>query len=159
MRVHYSRKERLSMSNAPGLSTRNTGGIFKGNRSLLIVLLDILLLVLMIFIFKQFIFSPSYQANLAGYRIDLRGYPVENGIMVVIRLAKKVKDAPEGRAFLHVFLGKEEARESLLLPLLEDEPSELKMFLSMPNPEKELKATVRIGEEQRTLRWIMERER
>ena len=147
------------MSNAPVLSTRNAGGIFKGNRSLLIVLLDILLIVLMIFIFKQFIFGPSYQANLAGYRIDLRGYPVENGIMVVIRLAKKVQDAPEGRAFLHFTLGKEEARESLLLPSLEDEPSELKTFLPMPKPEKELKATVRIGEEQRTLRWIMERER
>ena len=85
---HYHREERLAMPSAPDLSAHGRKGVFKGNRGLLILLFDILFICLMAFILKQFIFKPSYEADVEGCRVVLEAYRVNDGILTVVRIVK-----------------------------------------------------------------------
>jgi hypothetical protein len=95
---HYHRDERLALSTAPDLSRRGRKGPFKGNRGLLILLFDILFICLVAFLFRQFLFTPSYEAKLEGYKIVLKAYRVNEGTLAVVRIEGSGNEpAEEGR--------------------------------------------------------------
>ena len=68
---HYSREERLEQRDAPDLSRREASGVFRGNRSLIVLLVDILLISLLFLVYRFVLYSPPHQGKLEGYTMAL----------------------------------------------------------------------------------------
>ena len=69
---HYSRQDRLSMTTAPRFRERG-GGIFRRNRTLLIILLDLVIILILGVFLVRFLYTQVNRANLEGYSVVLRG--------------------------------------------------------------------------------------
>ena len=90
---HYDRRERLSMPSAPRPDAK-LKGIFKGNRSLLIILLDVIIILILMFIFLHFLNKPSYKKTEQGYQFELEAFPYADNILVSLYV-KKMRKAGE----------------------------------------------------------------
>ena len=104
MKYRYSRRERESMPNAPSLSSRKSRGVFRGNRPLLFVLLDVLFLLAMFLFVRFFLFKPSNVARLGGYRIEAAGRMIEDGVFAVVRIENRGGRRSDERADVRISL-------------------------------------------------------
>jgi hypothetical protein len=77
---HYSREERLAMPGAPSPRQRPKG-FLRGNRGLVILLIDVAIIAIMAIIYRQFLFSPAYEGELSGYRFTLRGFALQSRVV------------------------------------------------------------------------------
>jgi hypothetical protein len=73
LHFHSSREERLALLGAPRGERDRRRGIFRRNRTLLIVLVDILLFLFLAVFLVRFLYSQTSQARLEGYSVVLRG--------------------------------------------------------------------------------------
>jgi len=87
---HYDRRERFSMPSAPKKDAK-LKGIFKGNRSLLILMLDIVIILILMFIFLRFLNKPSYKKTEQGYQFELEAFPYADNILVSLYVKKTGK--------------------------------------------------------------------
>ncbi|NOY10094.1 MAG: hypothetical protein GXP33_14775 [Spirochaetes bacterium] len=87
---HYNRDERLSMPTAPAEGKRSRG-IFKGNKTLIILFINVIVIFLVLFLFFRFINKPSYKNVKAGYRLELDAFPYADAILVSLYI-KRVKE-------------------------------------------------------------------
>ncbi len=90
MVYHYNRDERLSMPTAPVKGNRSRG-IFKGNKTLIILFINVIVIFLVLFLFIHFLNKPSYIKVKAGYRLELEAFPYAGEILVSLYI-KKVKE-------------------------------------------------------------------
>lgn len=95
MHFHYDRDERLQFATS---DVRNRGnqpkGLFRNNRSLLILFIDILLIVMIGILFSVFggIFGSS--KNYGGYALKLEGFEYDEKVYVRLKITAK-RDAEE----------------------------------------------------------------
>jgi hypothetical protein len=162
MKFHYSRKERLAMSNAPRLDIRHRKGVFRGNRSLLIVLLDVLLICLMFFLFKNFVFKPRNRIELSGYAVALRCRVIKDSVYAAVRIKEENAETGAERAFVEFRFGDGIRQNSVVLSPGERTSYEVTALLPFPSAEENhadlaLIVTVRMGDEEKTMKWIPDR--
>jgi len=98
---HYSREERLA---AGGREKQpEPKGLFKRNRSLAIILLDVVVIVIMFLLF-QFVFNPGRSwRRVEDYRVDLTTFRFEDEIYATVDIERvRGGDAPTGSESLVV---------------------------------------------------------
>lgn len=83
---HYNREERLAARHtAP---PEHPSGLFRRNRSLLIILLDIVVIIIM-FILFTFIFNPGRSwARVGDYRADLTTFVFDGEVYVSVEVSR-----------------------------------------------------------------------
>jgi hypothetical protein len=165
-RLHYSREDRLSLPSARSLQPRRRGGPFRGNRSLMIILLDVLLILFLGIVVVRFLNNQTSRANIAGYAISLRA--VQSG--EVVEAALSVRGPAEGSAApaagqsiqVHFSLSSSAGQgpsESLssALPAPGGEPLLLRQAIPGSGEPKTLYADVQVGQMRRRLAAPVER--
>ena len=144
---HYNREDRLSREGAPDLAKRKSG-IFKGNRSLTILLLDILLLLLIAFVVIGLFQRSSYKGKLEGYALTLSALAYQDAAYVTLTLESLKTAAASPRVFVKFYLSgsDEELLVSDVLPVKEGKKRVLKASLPLYGDEEEVLAEVEIGD-------------
>jgi len=147
LHFHYNREDRLSMDGAPDLSKRK-GGFLKGNRSLTILLLDILLLALIAFVVIGLFQRSSHKGKLEGYSLTLSALAYQDAAYVTLTLESLKAAAAPPRVFVKFYLSgsDEELFVSDVLPFKEDEKIVLKGSLPLYGDEEEVLAEAKIGD-------------
>jgi len=97
---HYNREERLSMS--PDLE--NAGqrkGWLRGNRSLIILFIDIFVIVILFTVIYPFITNNAGAVRMDGYSAALKAFRYDNTIFVSLKVVEVQKEhaAVPGTAF------------------------------------------------------------
>lgn len=89
LHFNYNRADRLLLPTAPRVSDRK-GGILRGNRSLLILLLDVLLIAIIMIIGRLYLFVPAEvpTAQLGGCTFALRADSYEDVVLVYVTIRK-----------------------------------------------------------------------
>jgi len=82
---HYSRQDRLSMATAPRFRERG-GGIFRRNRTLLIILLDLVIVIILGVFLVRFLYARVNRADLEGYSVVLRGARTEETVLATLTI-------------------------------------------------------------------------
>lgn len=83
---HYDRAERLAGKG--GEKPPEPKGLFRRNRSLAIILLD-LIIILIIFLLFQFIFTPGRSwARVGDYRVELSAFRFESEIYATVEISR-----------------------------------------------------------------------
>jgi len=82
---HYSRQDRLSMTTAPHIRDRG-GGIFRRNRTLLIILVDLVIVVILGVFLVRFLYARVNRAELEGYSVVLRGVRTEEVVLATLTI-------------------------------------------------------------------------
>lgn len=112
---HYDRAERLRSKG--GDQSPKPKGLFQGNRSLAIILLDVIIIVIM-FLLLQFIFTPGRSwTRIDDYRVELSAFRFESEIYATVEISR-VRDGeepPAGAESLVTirFVGREELLDVL----------------------------------------------
>jgi hypothetical protein len=84
---HYDRSERLA-AKAGGERVEVSGGLFKRNRSLAIILLDLGVIVI-IFLLLQFVITPGRSATRSGdFRLELKAFRFEDEIYSTLEITR-----------------------------------------------------------------------
>jgi len=139
------------MDNAPKLTSRLRKGVFRGNRSLIIVLLDVLFIVLMFIIFRVFLYKPQSSTTMQGYAVELRGRVIEENVFAVATIENQDAEEPGEVAHLTFRLGGEEQRLSTPLPVERGSVEEAGVLFPYTDPEARIEVSVRIGDQERRL--------
>lgn len=152
LHFHYDREDRLSREGAPDLGKRR-GGILKGNRSLTILLLDILLLLLIAFVVIGLFQRSSYKGKLEGYALTLSALAYQDAAYITLTLEGLKAEAEAPRVFVKFYLAgsDEELFVSDVLPVKEGEKIVLKGSLPLYGDEEEILAEVKIGDKSKIL--------
>jgi hypothetical protein len=82
---HYSRQDRLSMATAPRFRDSG-GGVFRRNRTLLIILLDLVVILILGVFLVRFLYARVNRADLEGYRVVLRGVRTEEVVLATLAI-------------------------------------------------------------------------
>ncbi|MBU8914113.1 MAG: hypothetical protein KOO61_08835 [Spirochaetales bacterium] len=83
---HYDRAERLAGKG--GEKSPEPKGLFRRNRSLAIILLDVIIIVI-IFLLFQFIFTPGKSWTRVGdYRVDLTAFRFESEVYATVTISR-----------------------------------------------------------------------
>jgi hypothetical protein len=113
---HYNRDERLSMPNAPKLNYGPKQSIFKRNKSLAIILIDIAIILVVFSFFKIFLELPPHVDENNGYLLSLSGFSTNEEVIVRIKIEKKDRDAATGIANITFTTGNSTLKISCDLP-------------------------------------------
>ena len=138
-------------------------GIFRRNRGLLILVIDVVLIAILAIIYRQFLWQPPYSAEIAGYHVRLRGFLLAEKVMVELQVRGPADgDGAAGvrtpeRVFAVFRAGDVELRASGILPAPGDQLSLSASLLGTGEPE-EVRADVRIGDSSQSLRRSLERD-
>lgn len=150
---HYNREDRLSREGATDLAKRK-GGILRGNRSLTILLLDILLLLLIAFVVIGLFQRSSHKGKLEGYALTLSALAYQDAAYVTLTLESLKAAAEPPRVFVKFYLSgsDEELFVSDVLPVKEGGEIVLKGSLPLFGDEEEILAEVKIGDKSTVLK-------
>ncbi len=147
---HYSREERLRLPGAPGPPP--TGGFLKRNRSLTILLLDLLIILILGFAFFRFIGGPASSGRLQPYTITLRALRDRDSVLatVTVRFSGRAPSASEAQERVYVLLSLspgsgEEQPVSARLPASPAEETVLRAVLPYQQRPAVVNAVARIG--------------
>jgi len=89
---HYSRQDRLDMAAAPRFRDSG-GGIFRRNRTLLIILLDLVIILILGLFLVRFLYARVNRADLEGYNVVLRSVRTEEVILATLTVRKTASTA------------------------------------------------------------------
>lgn len=156
---HYNREERLQ-SLSPEVMSRLEGrkstGLFKKNRTLMIILLDVLVIIFLYFLLMPFLNKRAQTAELAGYEMKLRAFLYENTTFVSLRITNPGTEAEEEGEMVSVRFYLEDAETDVevidILPAEGEEERILRTQLEGGKKKKRVYAEVRIRGETETLR-------
>ena len=157
---HYNRDERLSMINAPKLNVKSKG-LLRGNRSLLILLLDVLLICIIVVAINLVDFGSSEKKQVSGYSFLLRGFPYKDVVLVTLAVKKVSEntDLIEDLVSVKFFLEEEDSvtYNSVSIPQNLEEEVMIRDSLMVTGERKNLKAEISAGEKTfiltRKLEW------
>ena len=106
---HYSRQDRLSLPTAPRFPQKG-GGIFRRNRTLLILLLDlVVVMVLGVFLVRVF-YAQVNRADLEGYSVVLRGVRSQETVIATLTVANSSSESQQ-RVFVRFSLVRKPGEE------------------------------------------------
>ncbi len=110
---HYSRHDRLSMGTAPRFRAKG-GGIFRRNRTLLIILLDLVIVMILGVFLVRFLYARVNVANLEGYRVVLRGIRTEEVVIATVTITNTAAaSAAQQSVFVRLSLARNPDEEDL----------------------------------------------
>jgi hypothetical protein len=111
---HYSRRDRLSMATAPR-SREKGGGIFRRNRTLLIILLDLVVILILGVFLVRFLYARVNRADLEGYSVVLRGVRSEEVVLASLTITNKAAvSVGQQSVFLSLSLDRHAGEEELI---------------------------------------------
>ena len=85
---HYSRKQRLSLPAAPRV--QDSGGeFFHRNRTLLIILLDLVIILVLGLFLMRYLYAQVHRADLEGYSVVLRGFYFGEVVFATLTITNK----------------------------------------------------------------------
>lgn len=84
---HYNRRDRLAMGTAPRRRDSG-GGIFRRNRTLLIILLDLVIILILGLFLVRFLYARVNRADLEGYSVELRSVRAEEVILATLTITR-----------------------------------------------------------------------
>lgn len=155
---HYDREERLQFL-SPQIRERGflPKSIFKRNRSLLIILLDILLIA-MIFLIFSLIGGFQSKENYDGYTLDFKAFEYNGKIFLTLKMTDITDGAGRENNLVEAFfkLGKENARVTEILP--EGGARVLRTMFEEASEEKHAAVTITFLGKTYTLRTDITRE-
>jgi hypothetical protein len=85
---HYSREQRLNLPTAPRVQDRG-GGIFRQNRTLLIILLDLVIILVLGLFLMRYLYAQVHRADLEGYSVVLRGFSSGEVVFATLTITNK----------------------------------------------------------------------
>lgn len=158
---HYDREERYRYLSPEIAHRTKKKGIFKGNRGLIILLIDILLILLLYFILNPLLQGRASGADFMGYEIRLRAFSYEGEVFMSLRFvtaepdaaAEAAEAADDGAAgtLVRVFFSLEGSEtvieETDLLPLREGGERVVRTRITPVGKPESARAEVRIGGE------------
>jgi hypothetical protein len=109
---HYDRAERIAVGGDE--KPPEPKGLFRRNRSLAIILLDVIVIVIMLLLF-QFVFTPGRSWSRVGdYRVDLAAFTFETEVYATVEISRirEGQQMPTGSESLVVI--RFDGREDLL---------------------------------------------
>jgi hypothetical protein len=148
---HYNRQDRLSLSTAARFPDRGRG-IFHKNRTLLIILLDLIIVLIIGVFLMRFLYAQVNRADLEGYSIVLRGTGSDDVVIAMLLITNRGADRKsERRVYARFSLVRNPDEEestyvSGLAPRGEDEERILRATLPVSESSKVLYGEIRIGE-------------
>ena len=142
---HYKREERLTMPNAPKKDTNLSKNIFKRNKSLVIILVDIIIILVVFSFFKIFIEMPSYVDENNGYVLTLSGFSTSEEVIVRIKIKKEEQDAASGKAEMTFKAGNNKLEIISELPVKAGEVLEITDTIGVLEKSDELTAEIKIN--------------
>lgn len=157
---HYNREDRLK-SVRPEITSRLEGckpkkGLFRKNRTLMIILLDVLVIILLYFILMPFLNKRAQTAELAGYEMKLRAFLYEDTTFVSLGITHTGAEGNADGELAHVRFYLEEGENGVevidILPEGLEEERILRTQLEGGKKKKRVYAEVRIRGETETLR-------
>ncbi len=117
---YYFNREEYKKSRYKEPSTFK-GGPFRRNKTLLITLLDISIIVLIIIVVLPFVRKSYEVPDLNGYKVKLTNYRMEEDIYLNLLITNKAKDKAEGALLTDIEFRMENSDRSIyindLLPL------------------------------------------
>ncbi len=148
------------MPNAPDLSNRGRKGFLRGNRSLIIILVDIALICVLFIAYRIFFSRPPYVGQLSGYSLTLRVMPLKDRIIASVwveRGSREVSIVAETgleKVFVRFRVEDEELRISENLPLAQGTSVELTATIIIQAAVQGglLRAEIQIGEKKIVLK-------
>jgi hypothetical protein len=113
---HYDRSERLERGGVDrDGSPQKSGGLFKRNRSLAIVVIDLLVILLIYGLYVLFFAPAGHTATIAGHEMTLRAFSFDQDLYLTVRAVGS--DDAESRPVTVVFaVGEETEVVQALLP-------------------------------------------
>ena len=146
---HYDREDRLNRRSRREEASR--GGIFRRNRSLAILLLDVVLIVILYLFLQFFVFGAEDRHTALGCRFVLRAVAFEDQVLVSLRITRRdaPKEGAESLVATAVFglQGSDVRQEDAdLLPSDPDEPRYLRTRLRRREDAERATASVRAGD-------------
>ncbi len=146
---HYNREERLAQR--PDRPEPQTGGIFRRNRSLTIILLDVSLVLLM-FLLYLFLFRPQpARAEFDGYEVTGSAFLFDEGLYLTVTTTRTNEDSvpPTGAESLLTLVWPDESTATDVLPVNVSFPTVTRIVLPWTGPDTEadrVSVTIAIGE-------------
>jgi hypothetical protein len=159
---HYSRKQRLSLPTAPRVQDRG-GGIFRKNRTLLIILLDLVIILVLGLFLMRYLYAQVHRADLEGYSVVLRGFYFGEVVFATMTITNKRGGSVTGqRIYARLSLDRafEEEDTTFSSAILPDEGEEqiiLRVTIPAPEGATVLYAEVEIGDTAKRLSTGLER--
>lgn len=158
---HYDREERLKRRGRQEEPTK--GGIFRRNRSLAILLLDVVLIVILYLVLQFFVFGVEDRHTAFGCRFVLRAVAFEDQVLVSLRITRRGEPADgAGSLVAAAVFGLEGAdlrwEDADLLPSEPDEPRYLRARLPRREDAGRATASVQVGDERFELSAPVEQE-
>ena len=147
---HYNREERLSKN--PNLP-ENPGktGWLKGNKGLVIVLIEILVLVLVFALVYPFFARKKGEIEYEGYSFSLKALRFGNDVLVSVKILASAEEAKSSSdlVFCDVLMqaGNVSLKERWPLPVPGREVI-FRAVIEAPGPAKTLKAQIILGEKE-----------
>ena len=137
LNYHYNRKER-EVSAARNLGKPQKSGILKGNRSLLVLLLDVVLILIIMAVFRFVIPLFAGQTALGGYSLSLSGFIYDDQIYGTLKVHKKAGDqtGPADINIVEIVFKTADSEDGLLVSDLLPVDSEKDRFIREVLPNK-----------------------
>jgi hypothetical protein len=104
LEFHSSREERLALAGAPLGERDRRFGLFRRNRTLLIVFVDILLFLTLAVLLVRFLYSQTPRGRLEGCAVSLRGLVYGEVVYATLTVNRERSQAAPGDGRIHVRL-------------------------------------------------------
>jgi len=159
---HYSRKQRLSLFTAPRDRGRG-GGIFRKNKTLLIILLDLVIILVLGLFLMRYLYAQVHRADLEGYSVVLRGFYSGGVVFATLTITNKGGISTTGAMIFARFSLDRDFDEqdttysSTTLPDDEEEQTILRVTIPAAEGAKVLYSEVEIGDSAKRLSTGLER--
>ncbi len=157
---HYKREERLSLPSAPRLDYGRRS-IFRNNRALLILFLDVILVIIIMFIAVRFFLGFPYKGSMGDYNFELKGF-IYSGKVYISLVAERVRNREKREDSLVVsfYLKGEETglyTVNKRVPQKEGEKVFLRVQIPFSDEETTVYAIVKMGGREITLHRRVQR--
>ncbi len=152
---HYNREERHRYLSPEITNRTKKKGIFKGNRGLIILLIDVLLILLLYFILNPLLQGRASSSDFMGYEVRLRAFFYEDEVFISLRFtAEDPTEAAEGapagpptRVLFSLEGGETVVEETDILPVGEGDERVVRTRMTPTGKPESARAEVSIGEE------------
>jgi hypothetical protein len=165
---HYDREERYRYLSPEVAHRTKKRGLFKGNRGLIILLIDILLILLLYFILNPLLQGRASSSDFMGYEVGLRAFFYGDEVFVSLRFladpspadsvegepatdAEDLQEGPLVRVNFSLEDGDTRVEASDILPVRAGGERVIRARITPERHPESARAEVRIGDETLTL--------
>lgn len=131
--LHYDREERLKTL-SPDIVNRERHGFLKGNRSLIILFIDVFLIIIIAFVLYPLLIEFSSKTRIEDWFIKIKAFEYEDNIyttLLVIRKNEKVTSSGNLFKINYTINGNEKGELEEVLPDLKDEEKNIRNIINI----------------------------